>query len=59
MISLIPDILRFLEAIREKKVMDDDTEQALIKAIEECKSSSVRRLDISRRQVVKWLRCET
>lgn len=25
------------EAIREKKVMDDDTEQALIKAIEECK----------------------
>ena len=24
------------EAIREKKVMDDDTEQALIKAIEEC-----------------------
>ena len=32
MISLIPDILRFL-----KKVMDDDTEQALIKAIEECK----------------------
>lgn len=47
------------EAIREKKVMDDDTEQALIKAIEECKSSSVRRLDISRRQVVKWLRCET
>ena len=25
------------EVIREKKVMDDDTEQALIKAIEECK----------------------
>ena len=25
------------EAIREKKVMDDDTEKALIKAIEECK----------------------
>ena len=25
------------EAIREKKVMDDDTEQTLIKAIEECK----------------------
>ena len=25
------------EAIREKKVMDEDTEQALIKAIEECK----------------------
>ena len=25
------------EAIREKKVMDDDTEQALIKAIDECK----------------------
>ena len=25
------------EAIREKKVMDDETEQALIKAIEECK----------------------
>ena len=25
------------EAIREKKVLDDDTEQALIKAIEECK----------------------
>ena len=49
---LIEDILRFEaelfdfidtrypeipEAIREKKVMDDDTEQALIKAIEECK----------------------
>ena len=48
----IEDILRFeaelfdfidtrypeiAEAIREKKVMDDDTEQALIKAIEECK----------------------
>lgn len=52
MISKIEDILRFEaelfdfidtrypeipEAIREKKVMDDDTEQALIKAIEECK----------------------
>lgn len=58
MISLIPDILRFLKQ-SGRKGDDDDTEQALIKAIEECKSSSVRRLDISRRQVVKWLRCET